>query len=52
VKAKNILDKWDIAIEKFVKVFPLDYNLALQRIKAMEIANSEQIQVTEEVSHG
>ncbi|HPP03974.1 MAG TPA: glutamate synthase large subunit [Spirochaetota bacterium] len=51
-KAKHILDRWDISIEKFVKVFPLDYKLALSRIKANEIANSDQIQVTEEVSNG
>lgn len=52
LKAKYLLDRWDISIEKFVKVFPLDYKLALSRIKANEIASSEQIQVTEEVHHG
>jgi glutamate synthase domain-containing protein 3 len=52
VKAKEILDTWDYSIDKFVKVFPIDYKLALQRIKEQEIASSDNLKVTEEVYRG
>ncbi|HOV13163.1 MAG TPA: glutamate synthase-related protein, partial [Spirochaetota bacterium] len=51
-KAKDILDNWEDAIDRFVKIFPIDYRLALQRIRASESAKSESLSVTEEVSRG
>ena len=51
-KAKEILDRWDISIDKFVKVFPIDYKIALQRAKNSESVKSDRIAVTEEVFHG
>ncbi|HBI38896.1 MAG: glutamate synthase subunit alpha [Spirochaetes bacterium GWF1_31_7] len=51
-KAKNILDKWEESIDKFVKVFPIDYKQALKQMKEREMASSDNINITEEVIHG
>jgi glutamate synthase domain-containing protein 3 len=52
LKAKSILETWEDSIDRFVKVLPVDYKLALQRIRQSELANSESMHVTEEVLRG
>ena len=47
--AKKILESWDESLDKFVKVFPIDYKKALERIKAHELENNTGTEVTEEV---
>ncbi len=47
--AKNILDNFFRELSFFVKVFPLDYKKALERIKKKEERDSEREVVTEEV---
>ncbi len=51
-KAKDILDKWEESIDKFVKVFPIDYKLALKKMKERESVKSDTLNVTEEVYRG
>lgn len=51
-KAKELLDRWEESIDKFVKVFPIDYKLALKKMKDREVASSDNMIVTEEVMHG
>jgi glutamate synthase domain-containing protein 3 len=48
-EAKRILDSWDESLDRFVKVFPIDYKKALERIKAHELENNIGTEVTEEV---
>jgi glutamate synthase domain-containing protein 3 len=47
--ASRILDNWDEYLPSFVKVMPLDYQLALERIRERVWQESEQVEVTEEV---
>jgi glutamate synthase (NADPH) large chain len=47
--AQTILDTWDEMLPYFVKVMPMDYRLALAKIKANESSDSETVEVTEEV---
>jgi len=47
--ARAILHDWDEVIPRFVKVMPIDYRLALQRIKAQEYTEAEFVAMTEEV---
>ena len=47
--AQSILDSWDEMLPYFVKVMPLDYRLALEKIKANESRETETVEVTEEV---
>lgn len=49
IVAKNILDTWDDSVQRFVKVFPIDYKKALERLKNQESASSVTMDVTEEV---
>lgn len=51
-KAKEIVDNWENAIDRFVKIFPIDYRLALQRMREFESVKSETQGVTEEVIRG
>ncbi len=46
---RQILNRWDEYLPSFVKVMPLDYRLALERIKEREWQESELVEVTEEV---
>jgi len=47
-RGQSVLDNWDQAIEKFVKVMPIDYKRALE-----ELRREEQVAAPlEEVSHG
>lgn len=52
LKAYKILETWEDSLERFVKVFPIDYRKALERIKQNETANAVTLDVTEEVYHG
>ncbi len=47
--AKQILDRWDEYLPGFVKVMPLDYKLAMQRLQERVWQESEVVEVTEEV---
>jgi glutamate synthase domain-containing protein 2/glutamate synthase domain-containing protein 1/glutamate synthase domain-containing protein 3 len=45
----EVLENWEEFLPAFVKVMPLDYRLALERIKEREWQESELVEVTEEV---
>ena len=45
----EVLENWEEYVPAFVKVMPLDYRLALDRIKEREWRESELVEVTEEV---
>ena len=47
--AGRILENWEEMLPVFVKVMPIDYRRALERIKSQEHASSEASQPTEEV---
>jgi glutamate synthase (NADPH/NADH) large chain len=47
-KARYILDNWDYTIDSFVKVFPIDYKAALERMKQSDFVDSDTLIVTEE----
>jgi glutamate synthase domain-containing protein 2/glutamate synthase domain-containing protein 1/glutamate synthase domain-containing protein 3 len=48
-RAAHILERWDEHLPYFVKVMPVDYRLALERIRQREWQESELVEVTEEV---
>jgi glutamate synthase domain-containing protein 3 len=52
VRARYILDHWSGMIGRFVKVMPIDYRKALERMQASEQRNTETTPATEEVFHG
>ncbi len=52
VRAKYILDHWADMIGRFVKVVPIDYRKALERMQAEEQRNTETTPATEEVFNG
>ncbi len=47
--ASEILKSWDEMLPKFVKVMPMDYKKALQKLKEQQMKNSESAEMTEEV---
>ncbi|MCG8571457.1 MAG: glutamate synthase large subunit [Spirochaetes bacterium] len=47
--AQRILDKWEETLPLFVKVIPIDYRKALERLKAEESREDFTVGVTEEV---
>lgn len=47
--AQRILDHWRELLPLFVKVMPIDYRKALERMREKEAGETEQIAVTEEV---
>ena len=51
-RAKRILGNWDEMAGKFVKVIPIDYRKALERLREREEAQAEFTPATEEVFHG
>jgi len=51
-RAKYILDHWSGMIGRFVKVMPIDYRKALERMQAEEQRHTETTPATEEVFHG
>jgi len=50
--AANILDSWQDMIGRFVKVTPIDYRKALERMRAREQRHTETTPATEEVFNG
>ena len=48
-RARRILDAWPDMVGRFVKVIPIDYRKALERMKAEEERNTETTPATEEV---
>lgn len=51
-RAKWVLSKWDDLVGKFVKVMPIDYRKALERMRAREQRHTDTTPATEEVFHG
>ena len=51
-QAARLLDNWQEAAGKFVKVIPIDYRQALERLREQEAVGGEQTPLTEEVFHG
>jgi glutamate synthase domain-containing protein 2/glutamate synthase domain-containing protein 1/glutamate synthase domain-containing protein 3 len=51
-QAKRILENWKDSAGKFVKVMPIDYRKALQRLREREQARTEFTPATEEVFRG
>jgi len=49
VRAQHILDTWSDTVGKFVKVVPIDYQKALEKIRAAERRDTETTPATEEV---
>jgi glutamate synthase domain-containing protein 3 len=47
--AAAILNDWEEMLPHFVKVFPIDYKKALERIKLAESRESDTAAMTEEV---
>ncbi len=50
-QAKRILDNWREMSGKFVKVMPIDYRKAMEKMRQREQVRSEQTPATEEVYH-
>ena len=48
-RARNILDAWPDTVGKFVKIVPIDYRKALEKLRAVEQRDSETTPATEEV---
>jgi glutamate synthase domain-containing protein 3 len=48
-RARHILDAWPDMVGKFVKVIPIDYSKALERMRAAEQRGTETTPATEEV---
>ncbi len=51
-RAKWILDNWREMVGKFVKVMPIDYRKALERLREREEKGTETVPATEEVFGG
>ena len=51
-QARLILDNWETYFPLFVKVMPIDYRLALERMRLGEDVDRETVSATEEVFHG
>ena len=47
--AERILKDWAEMLPKFVKVLPVDYKKALERMKRFELKETEVVTITEEV---
>jgi len=51
-QAKRLLETWQDAVGKFVKVVPIDYRKALEKMRAAEQRDTETTPATEEVFYG
>jgi len=51
-RAQWVLDHWETCLPLFVKVMPIDYRAALERMRLDEDVNRETVSATEEVYHG
>jgi glutamate synthase domain-containing protein 3 len=47
--AIQVLNMWEEMLPLFVKVIPIDYRAALERIREREMKESETVNMTEEV---
>jgi glutamate synthase (NADPH/NADH) large chain len=50
-RAQSILDAWPDMVGKFVKVIPIDYRKALEKMQAAEQRDTDSTPATEEVFH-
>jgi glutamate synthase (NADPH/NADH) large chain len=50
-RAKRLLNAWQDMVGRFVKVIPIDYRKALERMRQQERRSTEQTPATEEVFH-
>jgi glutamate synthase domain-containing protein 2/glutamate synthase domain-containing protein 1/glutamate synthase domain-containing protein 3 len=50
-RAKRLLNAWPDMVGRFVKVIPIDYRKALERMRQQERRSTEQTPATEEVFH-
>jgi glutamate synthase (NADPH/NADH) large chain len=50
-RAKRLLNAWPDMVGRFVKVIPIDYRKALERMRDQERRSTEQTPATEEVFH-
>ena len=48
-RAQRILDAWPDMVGRFVKVIPIDYSKALERMRTAEQRDTETTPATEEV---
>jgi len=51
-RARHVLKAWPDMVGRFVKVIPIDYRKALERMRAVEHRDTETTPATEEVFHG
>ena len=51
-RARRILDAWPDMVGRFVKVIPIDYRKALERMRAKEDRDTDSTPATEEVFNG
>ncbi|MCP4374922.1 MAG: glutamate synthase large subunit, partial [bacterium] len=52
LRAKKILNRWRDMLGRFVKVVPIDYRRAMQRMRDREDRHDDSTPATEEVFHG
>jgi glutamate synthase domain-containing protein 3 len=48
-QASRILENWEDMLPYFVKVMPVEYRRALERIQRQEMKHSDMVEMTEEV---
>ena len=48
-QAKRILENWEDMLPYFVKVMPVEYRRALERIQRQEMKHTDMVEMTEEV---
>jgi glutamate synthase (NADPH) large chain len=51
-RARRMLEDWPALVGKFVKVMPIDYRKALERLRESDLAQTDFIPATEEVFRG
>ncbi|MCX8036559.1 MAG: glutamate synthase large subunit [Candidatus Sumerlaeia bacterium] len=51
-RARYLLDRWSEMVGRFVKVIPIDYRKALERLREREVRDGEMSPATEEVFRG
>ena len=52
LRAQQILDRWRDMVGRFVRVMPIDYRRALERLRQREQRETETTPATEEVFNG
>ena len=52
LRAQRILDRWRDMVGRFVRVMPIDYRRALERLRQREQRETDTTPATEEVFHG